>query len=336
MMKTLLGFIFCLLIGNCVYAQKQDTISSYMKTDPLNRDGSPVPTASMDSAEFLRMVMPPDSSIDENLYPVADFYLSGKKKMSGLSKFGLVFINLQGPCVEYYRSGKKKLICNYEDGKKVGYATTYFPNGKLYTSIKYEDSGAKLVACNDSTGNVLAGAGNGKWIFYANDFSSIENEGPVKDSLQNGDWSGRFNDSVSYIFTYKDGAFESAISVDKEGKKYPYNDRNSPPEFNGGNQALSTFIYKNLKYPDLAAYESAQGFVVVILTVEKDGSVANVHVAKKVDFYLDTEAIRVIKKMPKWTPASRYGVPVSTVFSIPINFSMINPDPSKRGANKNY
>ena len=56
--------------------------------------------------------------------------------------------------------------------------------------------------------------------------------------------------------------------------------------------------------------------------IEKDGSISDVKISRSVDPSLDREALRVVKAMPKWTPAKLKGKPVRTKCSIPIVFRL--------------
>ncbi len=46
----------------------------------------------------------------------------------------------------------------------------------------------------------------------------------------------------------------------------------------------------------------SEGRVIVKFVVEKDGSIGHAEILKGVDCDLDREAIRVVKKMPRWQP----------------------------------
>ena len=65
-----------------------------------------------------------------------------------------------------------------------------------------------------------------------------------------------------------------------------------------------------------------QGKVFVQFVVWKDGTIKDVKVVKGVHKTLDSEATRVVKAMPKWTPGKQRGKPVRVMFTIPINFTL--------------
>ena len=113
---------------------------------------------------------------------------------------------------------------------------------------------------------------------------------------------------------------EMAPLTVSEGSDVP--DDFQPPMFPGGEQALMLFIKANLKYPPQAAKRKAEGKVVMTFVVDKTGKVTEIKVAKSVDIYLDTEAIRVCKLLPDFIPARQNGEPVSVWFTLPITFKL--------------
>ena len=63
----------------------------------------------------------------------------------------------------------------------------------------------------------------------------------------------------------------------------------TPPEFPGGDKALLNFINTTMKYPRDAIKKKVEGRVIVSFIIEKDGSIADVKVIRKVDPLLDEE-----------------------------------------------
>lgn len=105
------------------------------------------------------------------------------------------------------------------------------------------------------------------------------------------------------------------------------------PEFPGGTGELMTYLMKNLVYPQEC--NAVPGFgmrVIVRVVVEKDGSLSDITVLNHKDSNKETpenkaareaarnEAVRVVKSMPKWTPAKHKGKAVRCYFTIPVIF----------------
>lgn len=97
-----------------------------------------------------------------------------------------------------------------------------------------------------------------------------------------------------------------------------------PAEFPGGQAALMRWLSNNMRYPEAAQQNDIQGRVIVKFVVEKDGSIGNVQIAKGVDKDLDREALRVVKKMPKWQPGKNNGQAVRSYFNLPVTFRLQN------------
>lgn len=85
---------------------------------------------------------------------------------------------------------------------------------------------------------------------------------------------------------------------------------------------VQKWIGKNVKYPVLAMENGIQGKVLIQFVVEKDGSISNIKVVRRVDPALDKEAIRVISEMPKWKPGKQRGKPVRVSYTLPITFQL--------------
>ena len=94
------------------------------------------------------------------------------------------------------------------------------------------------------------------------------------------------------------------------------------PEFQGGPQALFTWLSQNVKYPAIAEENGVEGRVIVTFVVERDGSIADVRVVKSVDPSLDKEAVRVVKSMPRWIPGKQKGETVRVKYTTPVTFRL--------------
>lgn len=95
-----------------------------------------------------------------------------------------------------------------------------------------------------------------------------------------------------------------------------------PAEFPGGNMELKKFIATNVRYPQRAVELGIQGTVYVQFVVSKTGNVSNVRVVRGANLPMDAESVRVIKKMPDWTPAIVDGKPVNSYYNLPIKFKL--------------
>lgn len=91
-------------------------------------------------------------------------------------------------------------------------------------------------------------------------------------------------------------------------------------EYPGGTEALMKFMMTNLKYPETCRKEGIQGRVVIKFVVNTDGSIVDMEETRSPHADLTAEAMRIIKMMPKWTPATVGGKTVRSRFFLPVMF----------------
>lgn len=94
------------------------------------------------------------------------------------------------------------------------------------------------------------------------------------------------------------------------------------PSFPGGEEALYNYLAKVIEYPK---GDTNQGMVRVSFLIDKDGNVKDAKVNRPVAPRLDSTALAVVSKMPKWTPAKdANGNNMDMHFMIPIKFELSN------------
>lgn len=97
-----------------------------------------------------------------------------------------------------------------------------------------------------------------------------------------------------------------------------------PADFPGGKAGLKKFLEDNLSYPQVAVEEEIQGKVYLRFVVDKHGEISRVTVVRGIADCpdCDKEAVRVVKKMPKWSPGKNGGKAVDSYFNLPITFKL--------------
>jgi TonB family protein len=88
------------------------------------------------------------------------------------------------------------------------------------------------------------------------------------------------------------------------------------PYFRG----LTKFLANNLKYPDEALQSGVQGPVQVSFLIDDEGNISSGRIIRSPGIELDEEALRLIRIMPKWTPAQKDGKPIAVWYTISIQF----------------
>ncbi|MBW8051123.1 MAG: energy transducer TonB [Cytophagales bacterium] len=94
------------------------------------------------------------------------------------------------------------------------------------------------------------------------------------------------------------------------------------PEPKGGIQAFNKYIGSHINYPEQARRAGVQGRVYIQFVVDKDGSLTDVKAVKGIGMGCDQEAVRVVKKAPKWNPGKQRGRAVRVKMVIPILFTL--------------
>ena len=93
------------------------------------------------------------------------------------------------------------------------------------------------------------------------------------------------------------------------------------------------FVNKNKKYPSVAKKNNITGRVIVQFFLDETGNIKNIEIIKSVNKYLDDEAIRLIKSIPKLKQVSKSQYP--TYYKIPVIFELNARDKILNSTKKN-
>ena len=117
-----------------------------------------------------------------------------------------------------------------------------------------------------------------------------------------------------------EGPKQAAIVEDNT--VYNFVSMENPPNYPGGMEKFYEYLGKNIKYPPMAAENNISGNVFVSFTVEKDGSITDAKVDRKLGYGTDEEALRVLRLSKRWNPGMQNGKPVRVKYNIPIKFNL--------------
>ena len=110
-------------------------------------------------------------------------------------------------------------------------------------------------------------------------------------------------------------------SASEEGEEPTFQVVEVMPQFPGEN--VQVWIAKNLKYPEEAVKENAQGKAFVQFIIDKTGTVKEQKIIRSSgNQSLDAEALKVVGEMPKWTPGKQRGQAVRVAYTLPIQFTL--------------
>lgn len=238
---------------------------------------------------------------------------------------------------------KSAFNMNANFGKISGNAV-YISNSQQKAVIRIDEEGTEAAAMTDNF--AVLGAAEGHIVkrpkeafFYANrpfiymivceDTNTILFIGRYTDGMiknNRGVWVSDSNIKGANVLSYRadeaEGVQVQQTSENSHADDYVYNIVERMPEFPGGTSQLMSFIQKNLRYPVDAVKDRIQGRVILTFTVEKDGRLTDIKVAKSVSPSLDKEALRMVKSMPRWIPGMQDGKKVRAKYTLPISFKL--------------
>jgi periplasmic protein TonB len=113
-------------------------------------------------------------------------------------------------------------------------------------------------------------------------------------------------------------ASNSKKEMDKDGI---YINADVMPEYPGGKKAIQRYIEDNIQYPQTAVDDDVEGTVHIMFAIDENGNVYKATTTgNAIGYGLEQEALRVVKKMPKWKPGMVNGKKVKTRLSLPVVF----------------
>jgi len=133
--------------------------------------------------------------------------------------------------------------------------------------------------------------------------------------------------SIFFMGTYcgdsKRIELETQKESDKQSEDIICTNIEQITRFPGGGKALMRYIQSHTYLPPMAAENGVvDDKVIVQFVVDKDGKVGDVKVVRSADEYLDKEAIRVIKSLPRFNPVSENDKAEPVLYTLPVNFEV--------------
>ena len=119
------------------------------------------------------------------------------------------------------------------------------------------------------------------------------------------------------------GARAQQLHVNNTSVNLMVNDADVMPQYEGGMEKF----YKRLKRIPYTFWDRSnlrKGKVYLLMAIESDGRLSDLKVVRGLSVIQDKEIIRIAKKLDRWKPATKNGVPVRMVCSVPINFELLD------------
>jgi len=325
MLKCALSLVAIFFLSNTAFCQQSDTTIIYLKND-LREPRGFRQVATLDSADFIRVILPTYSTNDR--ISVQEFYKNGNLKLT--AKYDKFYNRTgastpDGDCVTYFETGKKKSITHYANGQKEGDEYLFYPDGSIYCNIKHiakiGEYLNKIVnwECHDKKGTITCNARNGIWTLYDANFFVVL-QGQVINGSFEGDWHGQTNskDSTKYIYKFHRGLFVSGIGYDAAGKPYPFLKASDPPFYKKDAVVFMELVRSHLKTPrDKDGKKIDLNNAFLSFVIEKDGSLSDPQIIGYDDPKI-TDALKdALAKCKGWYPRIYYGIPLRSKITIP-------------------
>lgn len=199
----------------------------------------------------------------------------------------------------YPQTGKVRSISNYKDNLLQGKARTYDEFGYLHAEVDFKDG----VRSGDAT--YYYKGTKDKWVVISYDDDTMSGLVSYYRSGKMKRKTVKEKGEITHLCYSEDGGY-----MDCE----PYLVEAS---FNGN---LMTYIGDNLNYPAEAKIRRLQGKVKVGFTLDEWGKVTDPYIIEGFDDRCDDEALRLVRGMPNWIPATIEGIPVTSIKTVPVVF----------------
>lgn len=87
-------------------------------------------------------------------------------------------------------------------------------------------------------------------------------------------------------------------------------------------KAVMDYVYRNLKYPELAKSNGIEGTVIVEFIVNKSGDLTDISILRDIGAGAGIAVLETFRKMPKWKPGKHNARLVNVKLRMPIKFSL--------------
>lgn len=223
-----------------------------------------------------------------------------------------------------------------------------YPGGEIYIETKNNNSnrivasanqssdtvtvvGVKTIKKNEKPDKIVISDGKNRWsnpavfvdgVRYTQDIETIDSS--IIESISVLKYDPEYPDGVIYIITKNNESGRNKITT-KNGDplKIQHISSIKKAQFSGGQEALEKWLINHMKYPAEAVDGKIQGRVIVQAKIGYDGKVTDaIILSSTADRSLNNEALRLVKMMPAWEPATHKGKAVNSQVNIPITFKL--------------
>ncbi|MEM6722776.1 MAG: TonB family protein [Bacteroidota bacterium] len=87
-------------------------------------------------------------------------------------------------------------------------------------------------------------------------------------------------------------------------------------------KAMLSYLYKNIKYPNIARQNNIEGYVVIQFIVSRDGQIVDAEIVRDIGGGCGQAALKVVEGMPNWVPGKQRLRNVNVRFNLPVKFEL--------------
>ena len=260
---------------------------------------------------------------------VEDSYLATKKlQMKGLYKDEACKIT-NGKFTYFYPNQQISSTGYYSNGKRNGIWLSFHYNGMMRDSTNYEKGAPKAISLGWHDNGVMADSTvygvNGLDVHvYWFDNGNPSSSGRTLNDKKQGTW--RYfhkNGNTAALEKYDADVLISRTYYDEQGTQLAdTSNRDHDAVFKGNQVKWKNYMENNLVFPRGVKLVNADVITVVLVaTVSEEGKVENVYVDIPFDPLFDDEALRVMKRSPKWVAAIDHNRSIKTIIRQAVSFS---------------
>lgn len=224
-----------------------------------------------------------------------------------LSSYG-TYVNgkKEGTWISFHSNGMMSDSGSYSNGEHIGISIGWHSNGFMSDSSFYNGDGSSVAVGWYDNGNPS----------FAGKYLKNKPVGKIQYFHKGG--------STAALETYDDkGVLQQVLYFNEGGEKidkalYPAREA----EFAGGIEKWRKYLYKNMQFPvGLKLVNTETVTVVVTALIDEDGNVVDAYVRVPFKPPFDAEALKAVKKSPKWIPAASHNRRIRFYINQPVTFT---------------
>lgn len=210
--------------------------------------------------------------------------------------------------------------CFIIEKPKKGVDLVVTSNGYIIEHLTLSDAKKEVIDLLIQPDDSLLAAYRNSYDFYSSKtaVTNVTSQTPTEENSHESDDHNKYSTRPQKMDVFNDSLKE----VVPESNDQIFNFVGIQAEFPGGEMELKKFLATNIRYPQRAIELGIQGTVYIQFVISTIGEVSKIRIVRGINLPMDAESVRVIKKMPNWSPGIVGGKPVNSYYNLPIRFRL--------------